>query len=456
MSELARFTEQFFTSLKAQVAWKGDVLEISKVPESFESWAGKKGPYRLVFHPDHEQADTDLITKGSFLLKSMTSFLEQRGQTSFATLVPLNDPTEAVEKLPLKNTKIAHIAKHATYLPLYQFTFATTLSYLNKKEQNLYHLLVSQGKVFESSLDTFTKQQGRKEEIPEEESRPSYELAKAEVRRRMQPAVTKAATELQEKLTKEQARIAAHYEAHRKELDLTKRKLEHQLQEALKENNFPKIGKVQEQLKQFNHQALTEKLTQEESFLIKDEHQKHALGVDTKLVSTAVFALPTFKLDLFLTGQHITRTLSLSIDPLHPGIPVLTCTSCPAKLYEIWLCTSGHLSCLKCLAGCELCREPVCKSCRIQRCASCNKELCKNCALRCPGCFTTKCSSHFGVDYMTNQKRCSSCLKTCTLCTKQTIPSSMRACDKCTKQYCKPCASASFKAGRCKNCQGAY
>lgn len=454
MSELIRFTEQFFTSLKAQVTWKEPVLEINNVPKSFESWAGKKAPYYLVFHPDHEQMHTDLITKGSFLLKSMTSFLEERGQTSFATLVPLHDPIEELTKLPLRNTKIAHIAKRATYLPLYQFTFATTLSFLNKKEQNLYHLLVSQGKLFESSLDAFTQQPGRKEEIPEEDSRPSYELAKAEVRRRMQSAITKATEELKEKLGKEQARIEAHYDTHARELYITEQKIKAQLQDALKENNFPKIAKVQEQLASLTKQNIQEKLAQEKAFLLKDEQHKHALGVDTRLVSTTVFALPHYTYDVFLTGKHITRTLSVAIDPVHPGIPLFVCTSCPAKLSEIWLCTSGHLSCLKCLAGCELCRQPVCTSCRIQRCASCNKDLCKHCVLRCPGCFTTKCSSHFSIDYLTGQKRCLSCLKTCVSCTKQTLPSSIQVCDRCGKSYCKPCARASFEKGRCKNCRG--
>jgi ribosome-associated translation inhibitor RaiA len=455
MSELARFTEQFFQSINAHVSWKGTTLEVTKVPESFESWAGKKAPYRLVFTPADEQSDTDLITKGSFLLKSMTSFLEQKGQTTLSFLTPITDPQKRItESLNLKNTSITHSTKVVSFTPLYEFTFATTVAYLAKKEQNLHTIYIYDGKRVSFDPSKFEK-------VPSSATldtanlKPSYECAKAATRENIQATIKKAATELQEKLTKEHARIKAHYENHRREVQVIKLKTEAQLQDALKENNFPKIAKLQENLKQLAHPELLTKLETEEQFFLADERQKHALGVDTKLVSTTVYGIPQYLFTFILSGKNITRQLSIPFSLLSPSLS-FSCESCALPLREIWCCTSGHLSCLPCLAGCDVCRQPVCKRCRIQKCTSCGKDLCKSCAARCPGCLSIKCTSHFSNDYITAQKRCLTCLKTCTSCKKSTSFSSMRPCDKCTKPYCKPCASASFEKGRCKGCRSSF
>lgn len=453
MGELARFTEQFFQSLNAQTTWNGNILEVTKVPEAFENWAGKKAPFRLVFNPGEEQADTDLITKGSFLLKSMTSFLEQKGQATLTFLKPLLDPLEFVQKtLNLKNTTISHTKKGVTYIPLYEFTFATTVAYLNKKEQSLQKLYVLNGQRMLFDIDKFTYESTPAPSLDTSNLKQSYEIAKAATREGIQSTITKAATELQEKLAKEHTRIKAHYENHRRELQTTKMKLELQLQEALKENNFPKIAQCQEKLKQIASTDLVKKLQDEEQFFLTDERQKHSLGVDTKLVSTIVYGFPEYQLELSLTGKDIVRQLIIPYSLLSP-LPLFSCESCALPLREIWCCTSGHFSCLPCLVGCDLCRQPLCKRCRIQKCDLCGKDLCKKCTARCPGCLKAKCSSHFGLDYLTGNKRCTSCLKTCTSCTKQTIPSSIKPCDKCGKAFCKPCAAASFQAGRCKGCR---
>lgn len=455
MSELARFTEQFFQSLNAQVSWKGAVLEVTKVPEAFEAWAGKKEPFRFVFASEDEQPDTDLITKGSFLLKSMTSYLEQKGQTTLTFLKPLSDPLELIQKtLSFKNTAVTHTKKFPSYKPLYEFTFATTVSYLNKKEQSMQTLYIFNNQRMLFDVSKFTPE-SVSQTLPTPDLKPSYELAKAATREGIQATITKAATELQEKLTKEHTRIKAHYENHRREVQLTTQKLELQLKEALKENNFLKIAKCQEQLKQITTTDLLKKLEDEEQFFLVDERQKHALSVDTKLVSTTVFGLPDYQLELGLTGTNIHRQLNIPYSLIAPQL-IFTCESCALPLRDIWCCTSGHLSCLPCLAGCDLCRQPVCKRCRIQKCESCGKDLCKNCSSRCTSCLKTKCATHFGTDYITEQKRCTSCLKTCTSCTKQTAPSSIRSCDKCGRAYCKPCAGASFQTGRCKNCRSNY
>lgn len=455
MDNIALFVENFFKSIHATVEWKSSILHITNVPPAFEAWSGKKGPYQFVFASEHQTPTTDVLVKGSFLLKSMTSFLDQKGQTSALRLQPRADTSAALlSAVKLKNSMLVHTTKETTYTTIYYFTFASTLSYLNKKEQQLYQIAVHNNQLCTLVLDNFYQLPASTDTLNTNEVKASYELAKQAVKQRIQPYLIKASGELKTKLEKEHTRINDHYTRHIQELKLTAQKLDEQLQQALIESNYPKIAQLQERKKQLEHDKPIEKIAREQAFFLGDEQQKHALSVDTKLVSTTTYQLPQYTCTFQLSDKKkIHRTLQLTTSPLESQPAKFTCESCSLPLTDLWICTSGHLSCLPCLAGCDACRQPICKRCRIQKCQVCGKDLCKNCHTRCHGCLRTLCISHLALDYLTNHKRCTSCLAICQSCNRSTDKHNVIRCDTCTKGFCKPCAAAEFMKGRCKGCR---
>ena len=52
MSELIKFTEDFFKNLGAIVSFDNEVMRIENVPKNFELFFGKTSPYYIVFEKD--------------------------------------------------------------------------------------------------------------------------------------------------------------------------------------------------------------------------------------------------------------------------------------------------------------------------------------------------------------------------------------------------------------------
>jgi hypothetical protein len=420
LSDLKKFTESFFKTLGANITWSGESLHVSSVPSDFESFFGKPGPYTLVFE---QGLQGELVARGSFLLKLMTSFIENRGQTAIIKLVFDYDYLEALRRyFSCKGCEIVSVSKTPTHIPLYQFVFSSKIQYLNEKEQVLTSLIVNaDGAPVSFNLAEYASVPGNAQELGQHDVKVPYSRSRDAVRERIMPRLTELSTFLSERLKLETDRIEQHYARQQKEHEISRERLNEQLHALDKLPSSPstiqKRMKLLESLKQYDSPERIEAILQEKTFLLKDETLKHALNVDTKLVNTTVIYYPHHVLSVTLKNKDVARSITLTYNPLkNEFIKPLCCECCNREIREITLCSSSHVSCTSCCMSCRGCNRSVCSLCAKKLCVVCAKTLCKRCVSRCSTCWKDACLPHLKTNYATGSEGCTRCLKPCSKC----------------------------------------
>jgi hypothetical protein len=413
--EIKNFTVAFFANLKCALSWKGEnkeILNVQNIPESFEKFYGKRGPYNLTFKIETKNLfpDTELINSSSFLISCMRELLENKGQT---TLLKINfelDPKLELKKNFLfKNCDITSITKKETPKTIIRFTFQTVFQYLNEKEQVMHEIYLEDGKIISFDLKNFKTLEGKKETIAIGDIKKEYSIARDQIHSILEPQIMKISSMLDLRLEKELTRIKLHFSNQKNELELKEKELKKDLEELNtiqeKDNStLAKIQKIEQALLEIKNINQKEKLEREESFFIKDETQKHALSLNTKLINTTIIYYPLFSFSGFLRSPVSTRIIEITYHPILKEFSKLYCDCCKKEINKISLCSSGHLSCEHCLRGCSDCGKDFCNLCLTHACFTCGKKVCKKCAKRCSKCHKDKCSSH-----MASSNVCQTC-----------------------------------------------
>jgi len=369
IENIKKFSEGFFKSLNAETVWSGEILLVKNVPESFEKFYGKKSPYNLIFEKD-SSTEGEFVGNGSFILNCMKEFLENKGQSTIIKIkFDFNSEEEINRNFYLKNCLISNISRSERHEFIEMFTFLTVFQYLNEKEQLVNQIYIKDGKIIDFNIEKYQTADGKKEDLESKEMREDYNIAKAKVREIIEPKIVKIGEMLDKKLEKEVARIKNHYSAIVKENDGVKKESEEKIEQTKKE----------------------------EKFLIDDEERRHALGVNTKLINTAIIYYPIYKFGCFLKNDDSARATEFIYDPMEKEFNVFNCNSCKREIRELNLCAGGHLSCEHCLRFCESCRKNYCMSCLDKTCYECGRRLCRKCAARCLKCGKTKCRSHMAT-----------------------------------------------------------
>ncbi len=447
--QIKNFTLGFFKNLKCTLAWNGDVLEVSNVPSEFESFYGKKAPYFLVFETAAAQEQTELMARGSYLLRRMADFMGDRGQATLLRWdVDINPQEMLLKTTRLANSMLASYTKKREFRVLFRFTFATTFQYLNEREQMMNTVYVNDGKVIEADVPKEELMEGKKGEIAIEKTEEAYVQAKEYVRSLFATPAAKIKGLLREKLERERARIRAHYgqqlKEHEEELARTERLIaEHEGQRAkgtLKEGpaSDAKIRRLRENLKLMRAENRKEKLKKEEEFFIRDEIAKHGLTITNKLINTTVIYYPVFTCTFFLTNAGAGRLLESSYHPLTKHLKPFACEVCRTSLAELWLCTSGHTLCKGCTATCPSCHRGACLSCLAKACEHCNRKACKKCLVRCTRCNKSICGHHRAESGALTG--CICCLASCPFCSSLTPRDCMKSCPACKLSACVSCS----------------
>lgn len=428
-TELKTFVESFFKSLGATLSSEGNTLIVSKVPKEFESLLDKKAPYRLRFTM-HGEDNSEFITKGSLLLKAITTYLEERGQTTLIKIPFERDyKTEVQHYLTLKNAEIQSFSQKATFKGLARFSIATTLQYLNEKEQITNHIYIENGSPKEFNLDRYSHVEGKKEEVPSLSLKSDYELAKSLLKQLISKRVDDTIDYLTTKLEKETERVKDHYEKQKQEFHDSIRKLEEQklsnekLLSKSKETEVAqiraRIQKIDETLRSARSSDILEKLSREEDFFVSDEKQKHSLKINNKLINTSIIYYPVFSFEFFLKSSQTARKVEIGYDPMKDSLTkTVQCDSCAREIREIYLCSSGHITCANCLEKCMACNSPLCLSCSKKSCDFCSKKLCKKCTAKCHSCWKNACVMHINKDYMDEKQYCVNCIGRCENCNR--------------------------------------
>jgi len=421
LNDLKKFTHSFFTNLGCLITEVGDTLLVSKIPVDFEQAYSKKGPYTLVF--DKDDSEGELVSRGSFMLKTMTSYLEQRGQTALVKLMFDQDYLAAFKRsFSFKKCELLSLTKTPSYKVISIFSFSTTLQYLNEKEQVMNTLAVHEGAIVPFSVDQYTYQQGDPRDVSLERVKEEYLIAKEAMKKKIEPRIAEVSQVLDAKMAQETVRIHDHYTNQLKEKDQTLIKLKEQLSSSEKTPAsspaaLQRRDRIIENIKLLENPDFEARVIQERDFVVRDEEFKHALNISNKLVSTTFAYYPIFSFNLALKNAQTARTVTIKYNPLKNEFETpLCCEQCKSTLQEVFLCGSAHILCANCFDTCRSCEQGMCSLCMKKTCTQCARRLCKRCVSRCTLCWKDACKSHIRTNYASGKEGCTSCLKACTKC----------------------------------------
>jgi len=215
---IIKFSEEFFKNIKAEFSWQGETLVVTKVSKDFETFSGKTSPYYLVFDSEKTAENTELLAKGSYFLRAMTNYLDNRGQT---TLIKLDFPLDARQEInkfyKFNNCNITNVNQKQEYKYFLRFTFLTTFSFLNEKEQIMTPIFVDHTQIIDFNPSKYKTVEGKKQDVDLKDIKPSYALAREKLKEILQPKIQQVSQDLNKKLEKEIDRIKNHYSNHSNE-----------------------------------------------------------------------------------------------------------------------------------------------------------------------------------------------------------------------------------------------
>lgn len=449
IDELKEFSENFFRNLGAAIENKENSILVTNVPGSFENFYGKKSPYQLVFDRVFEEEETDLIARGSYMLKAMMQYLDTLGQTTLLQLQFNFDPKEIFQRgYSLQNCSLPAIKLDKKFSSFLRFTFSSTLQYLNEKEQIVTPVYVSDGKVIDFDLNLHSTIEGRREDITLKDVKNEFAIAKEELKKHLEQPVKKISQELEKRLAAEIERVKKHHENQIKEIDDSVRAAHDQIVQLEKQQKKSqdkkiiesKIAKIKEEISELMKPEAKEKILKEQDFFVQDEIHKHSLNVDTRLLNTTIIYYPIFTFEVTLQNPTASKRVFVEFDPLKQQLGEIKCDSCEKELRELRLCSGGHVSCSNCLRACGDCREQFCIRCLDKRCSVCGSMLCRKCAKKCSKCGNIVCSRHMGRNSINARHLCNNCLTSCPSCEASVEKEQIVSCRKCGHRHCEKCS----------------
>lgn len=440
---IKNFVENFFKNLKCTLSFEEGVLTVSNVPKDFEDFSGRQQPYYLIFDKKYDNGNTELMTKGSYLLKTMMEYLEDRGKTTLLKLVFDFDFEKIFgKKFNLVNCNISNVTRKQEYDFIIRFTFLTSFQYLNQKETLTNFVCVKDNSLVDIELDNFEFAEGRKEDVKIPNLKEDYDLAKRHLKEISEKRTFELHKLLKDRIEKEISRVKKHCESQKKEYNNSVNKILNQIanlgSSKNKEAASKKIFRLKKSLKDLKESNTLENIEKEENFYINDEIHKHSLSVNHKLINTSIFYYPQYVFTIFLKSLDGGRIMELDYNPVFNELGNITCDSCKLKLRDLVLCSGGHISCRSCSLVCKSCKKSSCIKCIGKGCGICELECCKKCLIRCNRCNKKVCKSHSTNSGFYNI--CSDCLKKCNSCGKSCDPN----------QMCKSPEGQLI----CENCQG--
>jgi hypothetical protein len=472
---IIKLTENFFKNLKCELNWDGNLLIVNKVPADFVKLYEKASPYIFAFDSESHKnnPDSELITRGSLLLKLMATYLENRAQTTILKINFEPDLRQIIrDNIDLKNYEIASILKEEKNDFIFRFIFMTTLQYLNEKEQIMTQIYINNNKVLENiDINKYPVISGKigdksKEKALVEEIKSNYNIAKDNLKTRLQKKTKEITDELSKDLEKALLRVNLHYSKIILELEKEDEKNIENLKISLEklpkanEKNKPiieeRIKRLEETIKNSKVAEEVQKLQKEKQFFLSDEKNKHSINLNNSLMNTTVIYYPIFNFKLFLKDKTKLKELKFIYNPLNLELSKIFCESCGKEIKELALCDSLHVSCKDCIGVCPRCSKKICKSCEELKCSICGGKICSKCALVCSVCKKHICNSDTRKDSLTGKDICSNCSEFCNSCNKFFSKNSFRQCDNCRKKLCVNCIKSKYVNGKsmklCNSC----
>lgn len=394
-NHLKSFSLQFFKELGANVLESGDFIEVTSVPVKFQKFYGKNEPYKIVFDKSLSVLGTELVTAESYLLKMMKAYLDNSGDAVLVNLnYRLNVDSLIKDNLELKNCFLVKASSNLTNNSLFKFTFQTTYKYLNEEEKIINDVYVDNGQVKTPDLSKFTINDLNKKNIDMSQLRDYYSIAKDNVKFLINKKTSFIANKLDSSLSKEVERIKTYNQQQIKEIDLQIAKSGVGSKSRLDSTELEK-QKVQN--------------AREMELFIQNEEKKHALKLNTKLITTAIMTYPVYSVESFFKAENVTRLAIIKFDPLNNKLDLPICDLCHKNLNEVIICNGSHLVCRDCGVRCGDCGEISCVLCLKQICSITKRKICKQCGKTCSRCKSFKNKRFMTVDSIGRNFTCKNC-----------------------------------------------
>jgi len=469
IKKIKEFTLNFFKSLNCNILDKETHIIIKNVPDSFENFVDNYSPYILVFDMDQHKLieDSELMEKGSYLLKSMREYLETTGQTTLLKLnIQIKDPKLEIKKeLKFNNCKIMNVTKLKENDFILRFIFLSTCQYLNEKEQFLNSIYENNNNIISFDSSMYEVIEGNREDIINNnkigELVKKYNLVKANLKSNLNKNTQNIKSLLKGKLDKEITRLQDHYSKQVQEKDdtlenreekfkITSSQLEHAYYDEDIRKLKIKLKKIKEEIDDLKKKGNKTRLNEEKEFQINEEINKHKLDVTHKLINASIMYYPTFLFNILLKNKQNEKHIKLNFDPIKNKMNFPICESCKKETKEINLCSNSHITCNNCLSNCSSCNKEFCNSCLKDSCSKCNAKLCKDCTIKCPSCGKNYCKDHIKTCPICKKNICIDCLTKCPDCNKLVCKDHLKKCPTCEREICEVCAEKDFiKCSKC-------
>jgi hypothetical protein len=463
---IRKLAEGFFKSLKCKLTWKEKALLVENIPEEFEKDYGKNGPYLLVFNRDDydKNENSELIARGSVLLKIITNYLDERGQKTLLKLEFNLDLKDLIlKKIDFNRYNLKGISDKKNYEYFLRFIFLSNFQYLNEREQVSSTIYVRDRKIIDFDIDSYKVVEGKKEELNVKDIREEYNLA----REKLKEGINEKTKEIVEKLnfSLESAinRIKSHYLHQVSEIDSEIKRNEEiiaslgeRIKKGLEKNgdSVEKIKKLEANVERMKYSEEKYRIEKEKEMYIKDERSKHSLNLNNKLINTSIIYYPVYDIDVSLLNKtKHTKHLNLTFNPIDNALSEIHCENCNEKVDKVNLCNSNHIYCYGCGGKC-VCGSDICEKCEKLSCNVCGRLVCLKCGAICSLCNKYACSSDMCKDSLTAKHICNSCAKYCSICNKFSNKKTFSKCPICSNDVCLRCSKLDFKLKKrvCVNC----
>ncbi len=427
---IKKLAEGFFKNLKCKLTWKEKVLFVENIPEEFEKDYGKKGPYLLVFNrEDYDRNEnSELIAKGSVLLKIIANYLEERGQTTLLKLdFNPNLKDLVLKEIDLNGYNLKGISDKKAFAYIVRFIFLSNFQYLNEREQVSSSIYVKDKKIIDFDTDNYNLVDGRKEDLNIKDIKEEYNLAREKLKENINEKTKEIVEKLNFSLESAMNRIKSHYLHQIAEIDGEIKRNEQiianlgeRIRKGLEKNGngAEKIKKLEANIERMKHSEERYRIEKEKDMHIKDEKSKHSLNLNNKLINTSIIYYPVYSIDISLLNKtKHTKHLNFDFNPVDNKLSSIYCENCNEKINKINLCSSNHIYCDSCSEKC-VCGGDICEKCEKINCNICGRSVCLKCGAKCSLCNKYACSSDMCRDALTAKYICSSCAKYCPICNK--------------------------------------
>jgi len=374
------------------------------IPDEFINHFDGENYYKLAFDFDvarrHEEAE--FVTYGSYFLDKVIDLANQRGLTCKRHIIDetielRNLPQKIASKVTFRNQRVNFVANSPVLYHYLLFSFK--VSYVSdEREDQIIKLLVNlntghvDNKMLESIGSAFFTDNPHTNYGAENMQSVdyAYKVATEALEEQIQPRIHEIQNKIKIRLAGEKNRITEYYDQIDNELKL-------------------KLEKLNERENKEGTNTINDKLRLsmiERQRRLKEIEEKNALNAHITLFNATLISQTKIRNKYNVKKGKVERDIYVVWNPVLKDVEPLICEICGTETFDVDLCSSSHLGCMKCISLCSVCGARICKGCgTFSECHVCGVFLCDKCKYLCENCGDILCKNHIESCTCKTEKR---------------------------------------------------